>query len=81
MEDEAEACADGGVPGPLGLRRVIRRPGELSAHIRMTDDFDLLPDDVLAAMESAEADNPIGEAGTGFELCRTVREERLPRGR
>ncbi len=66
MGHEAEDCADEGLPGPLGLRGIIRRPGALSGQIRMAEDFDVLPEDVLAAMESGEPDNPNGEAGTGL---------------
>ena len=37
---------------PPALRsRPARRPGALRGQIRMADDFDMLPDEVLAAME------------------------------
>jgi antitoxin (DNA-binding transcriptional repressor) of toxin-antitoxin stability system len=37
---------------PSTQRRPERTPGALRGHISMSDDFDRLPDDVLAAMEA-----------------------------
>jgi hypothetical protein len=36
---------------PSGIERPRRAPGMLKGKIRMAEDFDVLPDDVLAAME------------------------------
>jgi antitoxin (DNA-binding transcriptional repressor) of toxin-antitoxin stability system len=36
---------------PAGAVRADRRPGALAGKIRMADDFDAMPDEVLAAME------------------------------
>ena len=36
---------------PSAKLRAARKPGALRGQIRMADDFDTLPDDVLAAME------------------------------
>ena len=36
---------------PSLARRPTRQPGALKGQIRMADDFDILPADVLAAME------------------------------
>jgi antitoxin (DNA-binding transcriptional repressor) of toxin-antitoxin stability system len=36
---------------PSGVERPHRSPGMLKGKIRMTEDFDVLPDDVLTAME------------------------------
>ncbi len=36
---------------PSPARRLARQPGALKGQIRMADDFDALPADVLAAME------------------------------
>ena len=36
---------------PSRLLRPARQPGALSGQIRMTEDFDTTPDDILAAME------------------------------
>ena len=36
---------------PSPARRPARRPGALKGQIRMADDFDILPADMLAAME------------------------------
>ena len=36
---------------PSGAERPRRVPGLLKGKIRMTEDFDVLPDDVLSAME------------------------------
>ncbi|MCB8823231.1 type II toxin-antitoxin system Phd/YefM family antitoxin [Microvirga rosea] len=38
---------------PSGQERARRIPGMLKGKIRMADDFDILPDDVLSAMEGA----------------------------
>lgn len=39
---------------PPRTARPCRRPGSLRGKIRMASDFDVLPPDVLAAMEDAE---------------------------
>ncbi len=39
---------------PAKAERPPRRPGALRGKIRMAPDFDMLPPDVLAAMEGAE---------------------------
>jgi antitoxin (DNA-binding transcriptional repressor) of toxin-antitoxin stability system len=36
---------------PSGAERPHRSPGMLKGKIRMAEDFDLLPDDILSAME------------------------------
>ncbi len=58
MGHEAEDCADEGLSGPLGLRGIIRRPGALREQILMAEDFDVLPDDVLEAMEAGDPIKP-----------------------
>jgi hypothetical protein len=52
MSHEAEECA--GAPEPI----VIRRPGALREQILMAEDFDVLPDDVLEAMEAEDPIKP-----------------------
>jgi antitoxin (DNA-binding transcriptional repressor) of toxin-antitoxin stability system len=39
---------------PSGAERPHRSPGMLKGKIRMAEDFDLLPDDILSAMEGNE---------------------------
>lgn len=39
---------------PSGVERPRRVPGMLKGKIRMAEDFDLLPDDILSAMEGNE---------------------------
>ena len=39
---------------PSGVERPRRVPGMLKGKIRMAEDFDLLPDDILSAMERNE---------------------------
>lgn len=39
---------------PSGAERPRRVPGMLKGKIRMGEDFDLLPDDILSAMEGGE---------------------------
>ena len=36
---------------PSGAERLHRSPGMLKGKIRMAEDFDVLPDDILSAME------------------------------
>ncbi len=62
MGHEAGESADDGAPEPI----VIRRPGALREQILMAEDFDVLPDDVLEAMEAGDPISPSAEAGTGL---------------
>ena len=43
---------------PSATLRTARRPGALRGKIRISPDFDNLPDDVLAAMENGSGNEP-----------------------
>lgn len=52
LASQGEVLAELRPPSPAS--RPLRRPGALRGRIRMADDFDILPPEVLAAMEGEE---------------------------
>jgi hypothetical protein len=54
MSDEAEEPADDGAREPL----ILRRPGALRGQILLAENFDVLPDEMLAAMEAGDPAEP-----------------------